>query len=43
VCMLGDGWSDSDITDLYWEMRKIAVEYTTRMASGNHPNWTRKQ
>jgi uroporphyrinogen-III decarboxylase len=42
VCMLGDGWSDSDITDLYWEMRKIAVEYTTRMASGNHPNWTRK-
>jgi hypothetical protein len=39
VCMLGDEWSDSDITDLYWEMRKIGVEYAARMAEGNHPNW----
>lgn len=27
ICMLDDSWSDSDITTLYWEMRKIGDEY----------------
>lgn len=35
VCMLGDGWNDSDITDFYWEMRNIAVEYADSMAVSN--------
>lgn len=31
MCIVDDTWSDSDITDLYWEMRKIGEEYATNM------------
>jgi uroporphyrinogen-III decarboxylase len=31
LCIVDDSWSDSDITDLYWEMRKIAEEYAANM------------
>ena len=27
ICMVDDSWTDSDITALYWEMRKISEEY----------------
>ena len=31
VCFVDDTWADADITQLYWEMRKIANEYAANM------------
>jgi len=31
ICIVDNTWSDSDITDLYHEMRKISVEYARNM------------
>ena len=31
ICSVDDSWSDSDITDLYWEMRRIAEAYAANM------------
>lgn len=31
MCIIDDTWSDSDITGLYWEMRKVAEEYAANM------------
>jgi len=31
ICIVDNNWSDSDITDLYHEMRKISVEYARNM------------
>ncbi len=31
LCIVDDSWSDGDITDLYWEMRRIGEEYAANM------------
>lgn len=31
MCFVDDSWADSDVTALYWEMRKIADEYAANM------------
>ncbi len=31
LCIVDDTWSDSDITDLYWEMRDIGEEYAANL------------
>jgi uroporphyrinogen-III decarboxylase len=31
LCIVDDTWPDSDITDLYWEMRKIGEAYAANM------------
>jgi hypothetical protein len=31
VCILDESWSDGDVTDLYWEMRRISDEYAASM------------
>jgi hypothetical protein len=31
LCFVDDTWADEDITDLYWEMRKIANTYAASM------------
>jgi hypothetical protein len=31
LCFVDDTWADTDITELYWEMRKIADEYAKNM------------
>ncbi len=31
MCIVDDTWADSDITALYWEMRRIAEEYAANM------------
>ena len=31
LCIVDDTWADSDITDLYWEMRQVAEEYAANM------------
>ncbi|HEX9132509.1 MAG TPA: hypothetical protein VF844_09460 [Ktedonobacteraceae bacterium] len=31
LCFVDDTWADEDITQLYWELRKIAEEYAANM------------
>jgi hypothetical protein len=31
ICIVDSNWSDSDITDLYYDMRKISEEYAHNM------------
>ena len=30
-CIVDDTWSDSDISSLYWDMRRISDEYAANM------------
>ncbi len=36
ICFVDDTWNDKDVTDLYWEMRKISNEYAANMNWVNH-------
>lgn len=31
ICIVDAGWTDDDITALYWDMRKISEEYARNM------------
>jgi hypothetical protein len=31
ICIIDDTWTDGDITDFYWGMRKIGEEYAANM------------
>jgi hypothetical protein len=35
LCIVDDTWADSDITALYWEMRRVAEEYAANMRWAN--------